>query len=915
MALKRILINATYQNAIRIAYTQGNNLTAFEVEHSSEENALRNIYKGKISAVNHSLECAFVDIGLERHGMLSFKRLLDSSDEVQQSSNNGTNNAANQLREGQQILVQVEKEPRGSKGATLTAQLSIAGRYVVLKPGRPIRSISRAVSENVRNQLDSVARKLKIPNGYGVIMRTSAHRTPSAQIQEEFDHLLGLWKEISKVQDNVKIVAPALVYKENNLIHRLFRDKFHSDISQVLIDDEDWYREARQHAKEFYPSFASKVKHYEGSRALFEQFRVEQKIASCYAREVSLPSGGSIVIDPSEALVSVDVNSGKTKSSESFSSTALQTNLEAAEELVRQLILRNIGGLIVVDFIDMEFGQVQKVEQRMAELLEQDRAATSFCPISELGLMEIQRQRMRRSVFDTDFEMCRNCGGMGLVSTPKSTAWQLLRRLDNILTNDRAVNVDLRVPHDVGMFLKNTEKESVAMLESKAGVQIRIFPTRSLEAVDTKITLYEGERNKAGTTTRHYRLNSQLDSEVQVNRNSDTQATPQEPLVKYTSFKPEDKSTKKSAKQKAKKKRKPSTTGWFGITRWIRSLFGLKTAKNQKKKLKQSNKRNSQKRRNSNKSQATTKNSSAVQKKRANQRSSAKTTGQKRSTPATKMNSQTQNSPERTKKRSPRSRPEANASKSSQANSVGKSKKPNSSGSSNTGAASTTDRAEKRNQAPSVQPEKSRQPNKEKSNRNSRTRTQTASNERKQNSERTTTEAETAHAIEQKAVDNSTSMRQSESHGGSPSPSSSATKPSSIAPDSPAEQSNENAAKPETRAKAQPSRNDKDPSAGIAAKVDQTQTPSTAATKGSNDSGSGEWASNDPRQKSKENREPQRATKQQTPEPIADSTPKESAQKQEKPPAQKLKLEPKKVEPQPTGDRAANDPRQVKEAV
>ena len=260
VAVKRILINATYPEATRIAFTQGNNLTAFEVEHASEESTLRNIYKGKISAVNNSLECAFVDIGLERQGMLPFKRLNFRTDDNQPQEEIDLLKVGGQLREGQQILVQVEKEPRGSKGASLTAQISIAGRNIVLKPGRPMRSITRAVKENVRNQLQNTANQLKIPDNFGVIMRTSAHRTKANEIQHEVDHLLELCKEINNVQNNVNVVAPALIYKENNLVHRLFRDKFHRDITEVLVDDDEFYREAKQHAKEFYPQFASKVK-------------------------------------------------------------------------------------------------------------------------------------------------------------------------------------------------------------------------------------------------------------------------------------------------------------------------------------------------------------------------------------------------------------------------------------------------------------------------------------------------------------------------------------------------------------------------------------------------------------------------------------------------------------------------------
>ena len=579
MAVKRILINATYSNATRIAFTQGNNLTAFEVEHESEENTLRNIYKGKISAVNNSLECAFVDIGLERQGMLPFKRLNFRNDENQPQEEIDLLKAGTQLREGQQILVQVEKEPRGSKGASLTAQISIAGRNIVLKPGRPMRSITRAVKENVRNQLQNTANQLKIPEDFGVIMRTSAHRTKANEIQHEVDHLLNLCKEINKVQNNVNVVAPALIYKENNLVHRLFRDKFHRDITEVLVDDDEFYREAKQHAKEFYPQFASKVKRFQGSASLFEQFRVEQKIAAIYEREVQLPSGGSIVIDPTEALITVDVNSGKAKGAESFSDTALQTNLEAAEELIRQLSIRNLGGLIVVDFIDMVPAQVKEVEDRVAELLEQDRASTAFCPISEFGLMEMQRQRLRRSIFDTDFEICEHCNGLGLVRTSFSTAWQVIRRIEQVLKSGRAESVDARVPHEVGMIIKNELTDSLSTLEKLAGVSIRILPTRSMSVAETKITVYDGERSQRGTQTRSYKLKSQLDNESQNRKNTSKSAEPQEPLVKYAS----PKAVGKSPRKRSRKPRKSKTqVGFFArLGQAVQSIFAAKPAKKQ----------------------------------------------------------------------------------------------------------------------------------------------------------------------------------------------------------------------------------------------------------------------------------------------------------------------------------------------
>ena len=584
MAIKRILINATYSNAIRIAYTQGSQLSGFEIEQVGQESALRNIYKGKVQAINTSLECAFVDIGIERQGMLSFKRSANK-DLSESDSDSDQANLATQLREGQQILVQVDKEPRGTKGAALSTQVSIAGRNVVLKPGSPTRTISRAVQNSSRSRLENITANLKIPDNHGIILRTSARDAKQNDIQQEVDHLVHLWGAIKKAQDNVAVVAPSLIYRDNDLIHRLFRDKFHRDVTEMQIDDERFYHLAVKHAKEFYPDLVPKIKRYSDKKPIFDRFVVEQKIAACYEREVSLPSGGSISIDPTEALTSVDVNSYRTRGHGSFADTALITNLEAAEELVKQLIFRDLGGLIVVDFIDMDDAQSKKVEQKVEEMLSQDRANTNFCPISEFGLMEIQRQRIGRSIYDTDFKECPTCSGMGMVRSTYSSVWQIIRRLEQILMSNggtSGTSVDVRLPHDVGMELQNKESESLAQLESMTGVSIRLQPNRSLDMTDTKFTVYYGERNQQGTQVVTHGLHRNGSNEYQ-NRGAPTPPKPQEPIVTLTSV--SSKSEQKSTQKPRKRSRRRSSVKQTLLARvWAKllSLFGVETQKTKK---------------------------------------------------------------------------------------------------------------------------------------------------------------------------------------------------------------------------------------------------------------------------------------------------------------------------------------------
>ncbi|WP_121380154.1 ribonuclease E/G, partial [Pseudomonas aeruginosa] len=437
-----------------------------------------NIYKGRITRVEPSLEAAFVDFGAERHGFLPLKEI---SREYFKKSPEGRINIKEVLSEGQEVIVQVEKEERGNKGAALTTFISLAGRYLVLMPNNPrAGGISRRIEGEERNELREALNGLNAPADMGLIVRTAGLGRSTEELQWDLDYLLQLWSAIKEASGERG--APFLIYQESNVIIRAIRDYLRQDIGEVLIDSIDAQEEALNFIRQVMPQYASKVKLYQDSVPLFNRFQIESQIETAFQREVKLPSGGSIVIDPTEALVSIDINSARATKGGDIEETALQTNLEAAEEIARQLRLRDIGGLIVIDFIDMTPAKNQRaVEERVREALEADRARVQVGRISRFGLLEMSRQRLRPSLGETSGIVCPRCNGQGIIRDVESLSLAILRLIEEEALKDRTAEVRARVPFQVAAFLLNEKRNAITKIELRTRARIFILPDDHLE--------------------------------------------------------------------------------------------------------------------------------------------------------------------------------------------------------------------------------------------------------------------------------------------------------------------------------------------------------------------------------------------------------------------------------------------------
>ena len=476
--MKRMLINATQPEELRVALVDGQRLFDLDIESGAREQKKANIYKGKITRVEPSLEAAFVDFGAERHGFLPLKEI---SREYFSKSPEGRVNIKDVLREGQEVIVQVEKEERGNKGAALTTFISLAGRYLVLMPNNPrAGGISRRIEGEERNELREALNGLDIPADMGLIVRTAGLGRSSEELQCDLDYLLQLWTAVKDASQDRP--APFLIYQESNVIIRAIRDYLRQDIGEVLIDSVEAQDEALSFIQQVMPQYASKIKLYEDSVPLFNRFQIESQIETAFQREVKLPSGGSIVIDPTEALVSIDINSARATKGGDIEETALQTNLEAAEEIARQLRLRDIGGLIVIDFIDMTPAKNQRaVEEKMREALEADRARIQVGRISRFGLLEMSRQRLRPSLGETSGIVCPRCNGQGIIRDVESLSLAILRLIEEEALKDRTAEVRARVPFQVAAFLLNEKRNAITKIELRTRARIFILPDEHLE--------------------------------------------------------------------------------------------------------------------------------------------------------------------------------------------------------------------------------------------------------------------------------------------------------------------------------------------------------------------------------------------------------------------------------------------------
>ncbi|MCO2379710.1 ribonuclease E [Pseudomonas aeruginosa] len=476
--MKRMLINATQPEELRVALVDGQRLFDLDIESGAREQKKANIYKGRITRVEPSLEAAFVDFGAERHGFLPLKEI---SREYFKKSPEGRINIKEVLSEGQEVIVQVEKEERGNKGAALTTFISLAGRYLVLMPNNPrAGGISRRIEGEERNELREALNGLNAPADMGLIVRTAGLGRSTEELQWDLDYLLQLWSAIKEASGERG--APFLIYQESNVIIRAIRDYLRQDIGEVLIDSIDAQEEALNFIRQVMPQYASKVKLYQDSVPLFNRFQIESQIETAFQREVKLPSGGSIVIDPTEALVSIDINSARATKGGDIEETALQTNLEAAEEIARQLHLRDIGGLIVIDFIDMTPAKNQRaVEERVREALEADRARVQVGRISRFGLLEMSRQRLRPSLGETSGIVCPRCNGQGIIRDVESLSLAILRLIEEEALKDRTAEVRARVPFQVAAFLLNEKRNAITKIELRTRARIFILPDDHLE--------------------------------------------------------------------------------------------------------------------------------------------------------------------------------------------------------------------------------------------------------------------------------------------------------------------------------------------------------------------------------------------------------------------------------------------------
>lgn len=479
--MKRMLINATHPEELRVALVDGQRLFDLDIESSSREQKKANIYKGRITRVEPSLEAAFVDFGAERHGFLPLKEISKEYFKKSPGQIEGKINIKDVVAEGQEVIIQVDKEERGNKGAALTTFISLAGRYLVLMPNNPrAGGISRRIEGEERAQLKEAMNDVQVPKSMGIIVRTAGIGRTTEELQWDLDYLVQFWEAISQAAGERK--APFLIHQESNVIIRAVRDYLRQDIGEVLIDAGTVYEDVLNFVRAVMPSFENKIKLYKDEIPLFSRYQIEGQIETAFQREVKLPSGGSIVIDPTEALVSIDINSSRATKGHDIEETALQTNLEAAEEIARQLRLRDMGGLIVIDFIDMTPAKHQReVEQKMREALEIDRARVQVGKISRFGLLEMSRQRLRPSLGETRSEVCPRCEGQGTIRGIESLALSIMRLIYEESSKEKTGQVRAVVPVAVATFLLNEKRKQLADIEARQEVEVVVVPAPHME--------------------------------------------------------------------------------------------------------------------------------------------------------------------------------------------------------------------------------------------------------------------------------------------------------------------------------------------------------------------------------------------------------------------------------------------------
>jgi len=518
--MKRILINASQPEEVRVALVDGQRLYNFDVETAGRKQTKSNIYKGKITRVEPSLEAAFIDYGAERHGFLPLKDVARSYFQAQQLANEpekatedgaplplGRLSIKEVLKEEQEIIVQVDKEERGNKGAALTTFISLAGRYLVLMPNNPrAGGVSRRIEGEERSEAREALSTLEIPAGMGLILRTAGVSKTAEELQWDLEYLLQLWQAIESSAENLP--APSLIYQESNIIIRAIRDYLREDINEILVDDEEIHEEARDFMELVMPQHIAKVKLYQERVPLFTRYQIESQIESAFQREVKLPSGGAIVLDHTEALLSIDINSARATKGVDIEETALNTNLEAVEEIARQLRLRDLGGLIVIDFIDMLSHKNQReVEHTMKEALKMDRARVQVGRISRFGLLEMSRQRLRPSLGESNHIICPRCAGQGTIRSVESLSLSILRLIEEEAMKEKTVKIIVQVPVEVAAYLLNEKRHVINDLEIRMQIDVIVIPNSHLETPHYEVQrLRADEKSDIFTEKNSYQL-------------------------------------------------------------------------------------------------------------------------------------------------------------------------------------------------------------------------------------------------------------------------------------------------------------------------------------------------------------------------------------------------------------------------
>ena len=511
--MKRMLINATQPEESRVAMVDGQFLYDLDIEVAARSQRKASIYNARITRIEPSLEAAFVDYGAERHGFLPFKEVARELYADTTTESGEPVSVKDALAEGQELLVQVEKEERGKKGAALTTFPSLAGRYLVLMPNNPrAGGISRRIEGEERTALREALSALEVPAGMGLIVRTAGVGKSREELQWDLDYLLKLWRAIETAANERS--GPFLVYQESNVVIRAIRDYFDKDVNEILIDDEKVYQQARDFIAQVMPESAGRVRRYEGRVPLFSRFQIESQIESAFSHSVRLPSGGSLVIDHTEALVSIDVNSARATKGGDIEETALNTNLEAADEVARQLRLRDVGGLIVIDFIDMTPTRNQRdVEHRLRDALKQDRARVQFGRISRFGLLEMSRQRLRPSLGESSLRTCPTCNGRGHVRGPESLALSILRIVEEEAMKDSTGRIVARLPIEVATFLLNEKREGIVDIEKRTSVQIILVPDPSMELPNYRVErVREEDHRHESSREASYELTTEVEA-------------------------------------------------------------------------------------------------------------------------------------------------------------------------------------------------------------------------------------------------------------------------------------------------------------------------------------------------------------------------------------------------------------------